>query len=136
MARDPVALLARLRRIEMRRAQRHLAERLAMAGAAEARLAAAEDALPAEAAMDNAAAFGAWLPRALAERDRARLASGQARTLVEESRDVLAAAQVALRAVELFQARRSAAERLADLRREQAALDDLAGRRQGGGPGE
>jgi len=125
MARDPLEVLARLRRLETRAAQRHLAERLAVLQAAESRLQAATQAPAAEAATDDPAAFGAWLPRALAERERAGLALHQAEASITAAREALAVVRAAERAIEMVQEGRMQAARRARARREQAVLDDM-----------
>lgn len=128
MPHDPLDALNRLRRLETRAARRHLAERLAALGAAEARLLAAEQAPAAEAAVQDPATYGAWLPRAMADRERARLVHRGSERLAEAAREALVAARSAGRAVELLLEHRAAAARAAAARREQALLDDLAAR--------
>ncbi len=123
-AADPLAVLARLRRLETQQARRILAERLARCAAADARAEAAAAAIAREAAVGQSDAFGAWVVRGLAERSRtAHLAEGAARE-VQAARAVLGAARAAERVVErLAEERRRVAGRAA-ARAEQVALDD------------
>jgi flagellar biosynthesis chaperone FliJ len=131
MKRDPLAVLLRLRAIEVASARRDLAERLAGEAVAQQRAAAAEAVITGELAQDTAGfadSLAAWLPQARARRDRmagdARLA-GQA---VDNARRALAAQRAQERAVELVRERRIADEREQETRRGQAALDELAQR--------
>lgn len=132
MPRDPLAVLARLRRIETDRARRLVAERLARESGAEAGHAAACTALVTEreAAAAHPAAHAAWLPRALAARDRTALARDLAVRDTAAARDALAEARAAERALEMLAEARAAEARRAALRAEQARLDAFAARRR------
>jgi hypothetical protein len=131
MKRDPLAVLLRLRAIEVASARRDLAERLVGEAAAQQRAAAAEAVITGELAQDAAGfadSLAAWLPQARARRDRmagdARLA-GQA---VDNARRALAVQRAQERAVELVRERRIAEEREQETRRGQTALDEMAQR--------
>jgi hypothetical protein len=126
MARDPLATLARLRRLAVSEARRDLAEALAAEDAALARATAAEAALTDEAETAEPAAYAAWLPRGLAEaRAEAAKAEAAARA-AERQRLALAEARAAERAVELLAAKRAAEAAKAADRRAQAMLDEAA----------
>ncbi len=127
---DTLAVLARLRRLEVARAQKLLAERNAALASAEARHAAAEAAPGTEAARAAPADFAAWLPLALAERERAARGAQHSANLAELARDALTLTRLAQRQVELLRAEKARAEAKRAARRDQAALDDLAGRRE------
>jgi hypothetical protein len=129
MARDPLLVLARLRRVEADRAKRHLAERLLAQANAERGVDAAREALVAEAAEGEPAAFGAWLPRALAERERAAGHLRLAEQAAAAAREALGTARAAERATELLQEKRAAEERRAAQRRDAAVLDEAAAQR-------
>jgi hypothetical protein len=127
MARDPLAALARLRRLETAESKRRLALQLGQESAAAERLAAAAAALQAEHAAGEAA-WRLWLPRGLAVRDRAALAQGQATNRRRDAQAVVAECRAAERAVELLRDRRATEARRQALRRAQALLDDAARR--------
>ena len=127
MARDGLAALARLRRLETAEAKRRLAVQIGQEAQAAGRLAAAEAALRTEHAAE-AEAWRLWLPRGLAERDRAALAQRQAMARRQAAQDLLAEARAAERAVELLQERRAAEARREAARRAQALLDEAAAR--------
>jgi flagellar biosynthesis chaperone FliJ len=126
MARDPLATLARLRRLAVSEAKRDLAQALAAEDAALTRAAAAEAALTGEAETAEPGAYAAWLPRGIAEA-RAEAAKAEAALrATERQRLSLAEARAAERAVEMLAAKREAeAARVAD-RRAQALLDEAA----------
>jgi flagellar biosynthesis chaperone FliJ len=129
-ARDPLAVLARLRRLEVDQAKRQLTERLRAHALAEHGVRAAEAALTAEAEVqDDPAAFGAWLPRGLAERERAQRGLAHAATRSEEARAVMTALRAAGRAVEVVRDRRVANLSRQEARRDQQRLDELAAQR-------
>ena len=123
-ARDPLAVLARLRRLETDQARRFLAERVARSVAAAAREEAATATIAAEAATCQPEAFGAWLTRGLAERARAAHLAELAEREAEAARAALAEARARQRAVERLVEDRARAAARAAARAEQAALDD------------
>ncbi|MBL6454796.1 hypothetical protein JMJ55_05635 [Belnapia sp. T6] len=126
MQRDPLAALARLRRLETDMARRALAEAEARLLAAEARASAADSALSAEAGEGMPAEYGAWLRRGLAERDRAARSLGFAEGGAAQARAVLAGHRAAERALANLRESRAEAERRAAARRAQALLDEAA----------
>ncbi len=133
---DALATLARLRRLEVAEARRHLAERNAALAAAEARHDQARAAPGTEAARPADAASGtgpgdyaAWLPLALAERDRAARAARHSAGMATQARDALAVQRAAERQVELLREQRAAAVALKARRKAQAVLDEFGGRR-------
>jgi flagellar biosynthesis chaperone FliJ len=129
-ARDPLAVLARLRRLEVDQAKRQLAERLRAHALAEHGVRAAEAALTAEAEVqDDSAAFGAWLPRGLAERERAKGHLRLADQAAAAAREALVAARAAERAAELLRERRAEEERREAERRAAADLNETAAQR-------
>lgn len=126
MARDPLATLARLRKLAVSEAKRDLADALRAEDAALARAMAAEAALTDEAATAEPGAYAAWLPRGIAvARAEATKAEAAARA-TERQRLSLAEARAAERAVELLAARREAEAAKAADRRAQAMLDEAA----------
>jgi flagellar biosynthesis chaperone FliJ len=129
MARDPLEVLARLRRLEVEQGRRLLASQREAADAAEARAAAAEAALHAEAGA-AAADYAAFLPRALAERERAAAAVRRAQAALEVARAALADRRAQERAVERLTELRAATAREAAAKREQILLDDHAAARE------
>ncbi|MEO9189826.1 MAG: hypothetical protein ABI224_07455 [Acetobacteraceae bacterium] len=139
MARDPLDALLRLRRLAQEDALRELAVCMAADAAANAAVACIDAAIVAEEeaasrldAEDIAVeAFGRWLRRVREERDAASTARDRAEAGAIRARAVLGAARSALAAVEAELARRAEETRLVVLRREQAAIDEHAGRRPG-----
>jgi hypothetical protein len=126
MARDPLATLARLRRLAVNEAKRDLADGLAAEDAALARATAAEAALTGEAETIEPGAYAAWLPRGLAVARAEGAKAEAAGRATERQRLSLAEARAAERAVEMLAAKRDAeAAKLAD-RRAQAMLDEAA----------
>ena len=125
---DPLATLARLRRLEVAEARRNLAERNAALAAAEARLAAARAAPAAEAAATAEfplADYAAWLPLGLAERERAARAERHSAGLAGMAREALALRRAAERQVELLREEPAAAAALKAKRKAQALLDEF-----------
>lgn len=129
MPADPLASLARLRRLQTGLARQRLAEQAARVGAAEARTAAADLALHAERGAGDVADFGAWVARGLAERDRARIGLRLTEARAAEARDGLVAARTAERALEVLREARATALAKRLVRRADRALDDRAAQR-------
>jgi flagellar export protein FliJ len=123
MARDPLDVLARLRRLEVAQARRDLAGRAATLDEAAVRAEAVERALEAERA-HAPADYAAFLPRALAAREDAARSVRRAQAALEVARIALADRRAQERAVERLAEARAEAARDAAARREQAALDD------------
>lgn len=128
--RDPLASLARLRRLETGLARRRLAEDVGRLLAAEARAEAAGAALLAEqGAAAVPADYAAWVGRGMAERDRATLGAAHAAERLAEGRAALGEARVAERCLEELMRERADATAALLQRKEQAAADDAAGRK-------
>jgi len=126
---DPLATLARLRRLEVAQARKQLAERNAALAAAEARHDAACAAPGREAATAHPADYAAWLPLGLAERERAARAAQHSASLAQMARDALAVQRTAQRQVELLREQQAAAAALKLRRKQQALLDEFGSRR-------
>ena len=135
---DPLATLARLRRLEVAQARKQLAERNAALAAAEVRHDAARAApgreaeaakCAASAAMTHPAAYAAWLPLGLAERERAARAAQHSANLVQMARDALAVQRTAERQVELLREQQAAALARKVRRKQQSLLDEFGSRR-------
>ena len=133
MARDPLAVLARLRQIETEAARRRLGQAVGRAEVALLAEASARGALVAEASAPGPD-YGAWLPRGLAQRDRAALARRRAEAGLAEAAAALGEARAAERAVELLAATQARLARRQAARRAQAQLDEAAARRHGAAP--
>lgn len=126
--RDPLAVLAKLRRLETLEAHRLLAERQRALQDAERRRDNAVAAPMQEAATAAPDDMAAWVPGALAERERAKLAVRQSANLHELAREGLALRRLAEKQVALLQEEKQRLATLRDRRKVQALLDDLAGR--------
>ena len=137
MPRDPLDAMLRLRRLALEEAMRELADRLAAEDEAAQAVARIEDSIAAE--QDTASrleggdlaveAFGRWLRGASPERAAARNARDRAEAETARARAILGAARAGLAAAEAEAARRAEAARAAILGREQAIIDESAGRR-------
>jgi flagellar export protein FliJ len=138
---DPLAILQRLRGLEVSEAQRTLAARRSSASESSRRAAAAAAAIPHEvaaaAAVSGAEAMlclhatgdlTAWLPRGESMRQRAATEARLAEGAAEAAREELAVARAAERAVELLRAKRADQAARKAARRTQAMLDELASR--------
>jgi len=136
MMRDPIDTLLRLRRLAAEGAVRDLAVCLAAEAAAEEAVSRIDASIAAEEAeatrldADDVAVemFGRWLRRARQERAGAAAARDRAEAETTRARAVLGAARAAVAGVEAELTRRAEDARTADLRREQAAIDEHAGR--------
>jgi hypothetical protein len=128
MPADPLASLARLRRLQTGLARRRLAEDTDRLLAAEGRAGAAGAALRTEQGAAAPADYAAWVGRGLAERDRAALGAVHAAERSARGRAELAEARVAERCIERLMLDRAAAARSFLQRKVQAAADDAAGR--------
>lgn len=128
MARDPLAALARLRRLESDEARRALGEANTRLAAAEARSVSAEAALSAEGAPGGEGDYGRWLIRGLAERDRAARAVGFAVESAEIARQGLAERRAAERALAQLREVRAEIARRKIFRQGQLLLDEAAAR--------
>lgn len=128
MPRDPLAALARLRRLDTDEARRLLGEANARLAVAEARAAAAAAALVEEAGPGGEGDYGRWLARGLAERDRALRAAGFAAESARIARQGLAERRAAERATEQLRESRAEWARRKAARHAQARLDEAAAR--------
>ncbi|MCQ4161973.1 hypothetical protein NON00_18825 [Roseomonas sp. GC11] len=124
-APDPLAVLQRLRGLEVALARRDLAERGAQAAAA---------AIPAEGraaeGVDGHAAFAAWLPYGTAMRESRATEARLAAAALEAAREALVTARTAERVVELAREAKAEAARHQALRKAQAALDEIASQKR------
>lgn len=128
MPRDPLAALARLRRLETDEARRVLGEANAHLAKAEIRTVSATAALAEEAGPGGEGDYGRWLGRGLAERDRAARAVGFAAESAGIARQGLAERRAAERAIEQLREARAEEARRKIARRAQAQLDEAATR--------
>jgi flagellar biosynthesis chaperone FliJ len=129
MARDPLVILGKLRDREVQAARRVLADHQATLAEAEARAAAARQALREEAEAGDPAAYAAWLPRGLAEQAEAEATRQQAEAGLEAARQALAAARTAARAVELLEEKRAREAREEEERRATRSNEEWAAHR-------
>lgn len=137
---DPLKTVLRLRRVTVDDAKRALGAVLRAEDAALARAAAAEALIneEAEAAADLAAgddaveAFATWLPVGRARAAAARAEHEQYRSEVAMARAGLTTAMAAAEAAENLVKRRDAEHAAVTMRREQAAMDEVAARAAGG----
>ena len=125
---DPLASLARLRRLETGAARRRLAEAAGCLLVAEDRAGAAGAALLTEQGAGTPADYAAWVGRGMAERDRAALGVAHAAERSAAAQAALAEARVAERCIEQLMRDRAAAAGALAQRKAQAATDDAAGR--------
>lgn len=133
MRRDPLAILQRVRDAAVVEATRELAGGLQREQTGRQRLVEHAETMrreQAEAGTADTVDFVAWLPRAHA------IAAGNTKSLAAEEdrvrrlRQALLAKRTEAAAVEKAMERRQAAVALARSRREQAAMDEAAGRRR------
>lgn len=129
MPRDPLATLARLRKLDTDLARQRLAEGMARAATAESRAREAAGALLVEQGAGSPAEYAAWVARGLAERDRAVRSLALTETRAAEARSGLVSARTAERALEILRAQQAEAAAARAERRIGVLLDDLAARR-------
>jgi len=130
MARDPLAVLARLRRLEVDRARQTLADRSASEASAERRVGIAAAALREEARAATPTEFAAWIGRGLAQRERAERGVTLAAAASDAARAALAQTRTAEASLAALRDARAAAAKRAGARRDQARLDEFALRRR------
>ncbi|MBR0682452.1 hypothetical protein GXW74_18310 [Roseomonas eburnea] len=130
MPRDPLATLARLRRLDVFAAQRRLAEARAALAARQDAAAAHEAALRAERPGDAPATYGAFLARGLEARQAHAAATKRAEAATEAEREALALARGAEKLIDILRERRAVAARRIAARRAQARLDEAAQRQR------
>ena len=97
MAKDPLATLQKLRRLEAQAERRALAERLAAEEAARQAVAAAEQALRQEHSEGWNPNLGAFIQKALDDRAAAQQAQQLAQQATDRQRQILADARAAVR---------------------------------------
>lgn len=124
MPRDPLDILARVKALDLRAAQRGLAEARSAQAMAEGQAAAADAMLRNEPPALTTPGYDAFLAHGLAERDRfAAEAAGRA-AATEAAREAVALARGAEKVVAILRERRAAARRRDLLRRAQLRLED------------
>ena len=126
MAKDPLATLQKLRRLEAQAERRALAERLAAEEAARQAVAAADQALRQESSEGWNPNLGAFIQKALDDRAAARAAQEDAKWETDRQRQMLAGARAAERVVEKLRENRAAEAAREEARREQNLMDEAA----------
>jgi flagellar export protein FliJ len=126
MAKDPLATLQKLRRLEAQAERRALAERLAAEEAARQAVAAADQALRQESSEGWNPNLGAFIQKALDDRAAARAAQEDAKWETDRQRQMLADARAAERVVDKLRENRAAEAAREEARREQNLMDEAA----------
>ncbi|MGI9129274.1 MAG: flagellar FliJ family protein [Roseomonas sp.] len=126
MAKDPLATLQKLRRLEAQAERRALAERLTTEATAQQAVAAAEKLLREETSEGWNPNLGAFIQKALDDRSAAQQAEEQARQATDRQRQILADARAAERVVEKLRENRAAEAAREEARREQNLMDEAA----------
>jgi flagellar export protein FliJ len=126
MAKDPLATLQKLRRLEAQAERRALAERLAAEATAQQAVTAAEQALRQESSEGLNPNLGAFIQKALDDRAAAEEAQERARQETDRQRQILADARAAERVVEKLRENRAAEAARDEARREQILMDEAA----------
>lgn len=126
MAKDPLATLQKLRRLEAQAERRALAEKLAAEAAAQQALAAAEQRLRQESSEGLNPQLGAFVQKALDDRAAAEDGKERARQATDRQRQMLADARAAERVVEKLRENRAAEEARDEARRQQNLMDEAA----------
>lgn len=126
MAKDPLATLQKLRRLEAQAERRALAEKLAAEATAQQAVAAAEKLLRDETSEGWNPNLGAFIQKALDDRAAAQEAEERARQATDRQRQILADARAAERVVEKLRENRAAEAAREEARREQNLMDEAA----------
>lgn len=126
MAKDPLATLQKLRRLETQAERRALAEKLAAEAAAEEAVAAAEKALRQETSEGLNPNLGAFVQKALEDRGAAQEEQERARLATDRQRQMLSDARAAERVVDKLRENRAAEAEREEARREQIRMDEAA----------
>jgi len=126
MAKDPLATLQKLRRLEAQAERRALAERLAAEEAARQAVAATDQALRQESSEGWNPNLGAFIHKALDDRAAAKAAQEDAKWETDRQRQMLADARAAERVVEKLRENRAAEAAREEARREQNLMDEAA----------
>lgn len=129
MARDVLALLQRLRDLEVTEARRVLLDKRSQEEASVQRAEASREALLQEALLGDARAYATWLPRGRAEEERMRRLAALSTKRREEAELALGEARAALRGVERLAELREEKARREQARQAQKVLDEVAGQR-------
>lgn len=126
MPPDPLAILARLRRLDVTAAQRRLAEARGALAIEETAAAAVEAALRSEGPDAAPATYGAYLARLLAARQAQAAAMARAGAALEAERAALATARTAGKVIDTLREGRAAAGRRSARRRDQHRLEEAS----------
>ncbi len=126
MAKDPLATLQKLRRLEAQAERRALAERLAAEATAQQAVTDAEQALRQESSEGLNPNLGAFIQKALDDRAAAKEEQARARQETDRQRQMLADARAAERVVEKLRENRAAEAAREEARREQNLMDEAA----------
>ena len=126
MAKDPLATLQKLRRLEAQAERRALAEKLAAEAAAQQAVHAAEQTLRQESSEGLNPNLGAFIQKALHDRAAAQDAEASARQATDRQRQMLADARAAERVVEKLRENRAAEAAREEARRQQNLMDEAA----------
>ncbi len=126
MAKDPLATLQKLRRLEAQAERRALAEKLAAEAAAQQAVHAAEQTLRQESSEGLNPNLGAFIQKALHDRATAQAMQEEARHATDRQRQMLADARAAERVVEKLRENRAAEAAREEARREQNLMDEAA----------
>ena len=126
MAKDPLATLQKLRRLEAQAERRALAERLAAEATAQQAVTDAEQALRQESSEGLNPNLGAFIQKALDDRAAAKEEQARARQETDRQRQMLADARAAERVVEKLRENRAAEAAREEARREQNRMDEAA----------
>jgi len=126
MAKDPLVMLQKLRRLEAQAERRALAERLAAEEAARQAVAATDQALRQESSEGWNPNLGAFIQKALDDRAAAKAAQEDAKRETDRQRQMLADARAAERVVEKLRENRAAEAAREEARREQNLMDEAA----------
>ena len=126
MAKDPLATLQKLRRLEAQAERRALAERLAAEATAQQAVTDAEQALRQESSEGLNPNLGAFIQKALDDRAAAKEEQARARQATDRQRQMLADARAAERVVEKLRENRAAEAAREEARREQNLMDEAA----------
>ena len=126
MAKDPLATLQKLRRLEAQAERRALAERLAAEATAQQAVTDAEQALRQESSEGLNPNLGAFIQKALDDRATAKEEQARARQETDRQRQMLADARAVERVVEKLRENRAAEAAREEARREQNLMDEAA----------
>jgi flagellar export protein FliJ len=135
MARDPLAVLRRLREAAVTEARRNLAAALASEMQQARQLDEHRRQIrheQSEATGEHVVAFGEWLPYARQRSDQMQAALASEQVRVGQLQQILVGRRTEAEAVAKAMQRQREAAGLIQARKEQAVMDEAAGRRGGG----